>query len=391
MAKDIIRFHAVIWPTMLMALDLPLPKQVCAHGWIMLEGGKMSKSKGNVVDPVILIKKYGVDAVRYYLLRELSFGQDGYYSEEMLVNRINSDLANDLGNLISRTSAMIVRYFDGVIPEAGTTDRLDEELKTAALAACREATEKLDRHDFSNYLQAVFKLISRANKYIDETEPWVLARDDNKKARLATVMYNLAEAIRITLILTAPAMPTLVGRANQAMPIFADPEKLNWKDAGKWGLCQPGIKVNKMQALFPRIDLKAQEEEKMTEENKTPAEPVQAEVKEEKTEPQYITIDEFARMDLRVAEVIACEKMPKADKLLILKLKVGEEERTVVSGIAKHYAPEDLVGKKVVLVANLKPTKLRGTLSEGMILAASDENTVEVLTVNEVASGNRVK
>ncbi|HCF71403.1 MAG TPA: methionine--tRNA ligase, partial [Syntrophomonas sp.] len=203
MAKDIIRFHAVIWPTMLMALDLPLPKQVCAHGWIMLEGGKMSKSKGNVVDPVILIKKYGVDAVRYYLLRELSFGQDGYYSEEMLVNRINSDLANDLGNLISRTSAMIVRYFDGVIPEAGTTDRLDEELKTAALAACREATEKLDRHDFSNYLQAVFKLISRANKYIDETEPWVLARDDNKKARLATVMYNLAEAIRITLILTA--------------------------------------------------------------------------------------------------------------------------------------------------------------------------------------------
>ncbi len=391
MAKDIIRFHAVIWPTMLMALDLPLPKQVCAHGWIMLEGGKMSKSKGNVVDPVILIKKYGVDAVRYYLLRELSFGQDGYYSEEMLVNRINSDLANDLGNLISRTSAMIVRYFDGVIPEAGTTDRLDEELKTAALAACREATEKLDRHDFSNYLQAVFKLISRANQYIDETEPWVLARDDNKKARLATVMYNLAEAIRITLILTAPAMPTLVGRANQAMPIFADPEKLNWKDAGKWGLCQPGIKVNKMQALFPRIDLKAQEEEKMTEENKTPAEPVQAEVKEEKTEPQYITIDEFARMDLRVAEVIACEKMPKADKLLILKLKVGEEERTVVSGIAKHYAPEDLVGKKVVLVANLKPTKLRGTLSEGMILAASDENTVEVLTVNEVASGNRVK
>lgn len=391
MAKDIVRFHAVIWPTMLMALDLPLPKQVCAHGWIMLEGGKMSKSKGNVVDPVILVKKYGVDAVRYYLLRELSFGQDGYYSEEMLVNRINSDLANDLGNLISRTSAMIVRYFEGVIPEPQVSENVDEELKQAAAQAYKDATEKLDKHDFSNYLQAVFKLISRANKYIDETEPWILARDDNTRSRLASVMYNLAETIRITLLLTEPAMPTLIARANQQMPLFAALENITWKDAGKWGLCQPGLQVKKMEALFPRIDLKAQEENTMSEENKAQTETAPQEVKEEKSEPNYITIDEFARMDLRVAEVIACEKMPKADKLLILRVKLGEEERTVVSGIAKHYAPEDLIGKKVILVANLKPTKLRGTMSEGMILAASDENEVEVLTVNNVASGNRVK
>jgi methionyl-tRNA synthetase len=286
---------------------------------------------------------------------------------------------------------MIVRYFDGLIPKPGAMDKLDEDLKLAAANAYREVTEKLDKHDFSNYLQAVFKLISRANKYIDETEPWILARDDNNRERLGTVMYNLAEAIRITLILTAPAMPTLAERANQTMPIFANMQSISWKDADKWGLCQSGTRVKKMEALFPRIDFKAQEENTMTQENMTQAEPIKEEVKEEVTEPQYITIDEFARMDLRVAEVTACEKMPKADKLLILKVKLGEEERTVVSGIAKYYAPEDLIGKKVVLVANLKPTKLRGTLSEGMILAASDENTVEVLTVSEVPSGNRVK
>jgi len=386
MAKDILRFHAIIWPIMLMAIGVPLPKQVFAHGWIMLEGGKMSKSKGNVVDPMVLVEKYGVDAVRYYLVKELSFGQDGFYSEEMLVNRINSDLANDLGNLISRTAAMIKRYFNGKIPAAGIHEPIDEEIKDAAFMAYQEATEKLDKLDFSGYIIAVLKLVSRVNKYIDETEPWLLARSDNHKERLAAVMYNLAESIRITLVLFAPTMPTLAEKANQQISIFDEPNNLKWEDAGKWGLCRVGSTVGKGQPLFPRIDIKSLDEVngKKEENIKTNDKPVKA------VDKEHISIEEFARLDLKVAEVIGCEKMKKADKLLILRLRVGEEERTVVSGIAQHYTPEELIGEKVVLVANLKPTKLRGVLSEGMILAASDETNVEVLFVKEVAPGNKV-
>ena len=387
MAKDIIRFHAIIWPIMLMALDLPLPKKVCAHGWIMLDGGKMSKSKGNVVDPAILVGKYGADAVRYYLLKELTFGQDGLYSEGIMVTRINSDLANDLGNLVSRTIAMIVKYFAGIVPAVDETDAVDEELQQTAGTVFQEATDKLEKLDFSGYLIAVSRLVSRANKYIDETEPWNLAKSEAGKKRLATVMYNLVETIRIALLLTAPAMPTLLERANRQLNIFDLATPFKWDDAGVWGMTPVATKVNKGESLFPRIDIKTLEENEM-EENKTVAAPA---VTEEKT---YITIDEFAKMDLRIAEVIGCEKMEKADKLLILKLKVGEEERTVVSGIAQHYSPEALIGKKVVVVANLKPTKLRGVMSEGMILAASDEGhqNLEVLMLqSDLPSGNRVK
>jgi methionyl-tRNA synthetase len=389
MAKDIIRFHAIIWPIMLMALDLPLPQTVMAHGWIMLEGGKMSKSKGNVIDPSILVEKYGVDAVRYYLIKELSFGQDGTYSEEILVNRINSDLANDLGNLISRTVAMIIKYFGGTIPEIRATEELDEEIKLAALKVFDEATEKLEKMDFSAYLNATSRLISRANKYIDETAPWLLARDEANSQRLAAVMYNLMECIRISLILTAPAMPTLMERANRQLGIWNKIEEVKWADAGIWGKTRSGTRVTKGESLFPRIDIKTleqEEKEQVSEQIPNKSNTIEAE------EDKFISIEDFARLDLRVAEVVGCEKMKKADKLLILQLKVGNEERTVVSGIAQHYSPEELIGKKVVLVANLKPTKLRGVLSQGMILAASDDKHVDVLTVTmEIDSGNRVK
>ncbi|MDD3024483.1 MAG: methionine--tRNA ligase subunit beta, partial [Syntrophomonadaceae bacterium] len=285
----------------------------------------------------------------------------------------------------------ITRYFEGAIPAPGVLESVDNDLMKTAQLVYRDASEKLEKLDFAGYIISSLKLVSRANKYIDETEPWLLAKDENKKERLATVMYNLAESIRIAIILLSPAMPTILERANRQIGVFGDISRVTWDEAGQWGLCPAGSKVKKEAALFPRIDLKTLETTENVQQDKKEA--VKPELKaSEGPDEKYISIDDFARMDLRIAEVIACEKMEKADKLLILRLKVGAEERTVVSGIAKHYSPQELIGKKLVLLANLKPTKLRGVMSQGMILAASGGEELEVLMLDkDIPSGSQVR
>ena len=404
--KDIARFHAIIWPCILMAADLPLPKQIFGHGWVLLNSGKMSKSKGNVVDPNVLLDKYGVDAIRYFLLREISTGSDGYYSEEALVKRINTDLANDLGNLVSRTVAMIDKYFEGIVPAPADTpaSEFDAELKELALSVGNEAAACLEKMDFPNALAAIWKLISRANKYIDETAPWVLAKDESQKAVLGTVLYNLMESIRISTILLSPFMPLVPGKvAEQTGQTL---EGRAWADGCVWGQVETGVKVCKKDAIFPRIDPKSldlpKEEakpEKVKEEKPAAKAEAKKETKQTAEAPAQakaeITYDDFAKLDLRVVEVLECSKVEKADKLLQFKLKMGDEVRTVVSGIAKFYeSPEELVGKKLVLVANLAPKKIRGIVSHGMLLSAAtdDDSLLEVLQVSkaEIPSGSTV-
>ncbi|WP_432662261.1 methionine--tRNA ligase [Wukongibacter baidiensis] len=387
--KEIVRFHTIIWPAMLMALDIPLPKKVFGHGWILLEGGKMSKSKGNVVDPVILVERYGVDALKYFLLREYSFGQDGVFTNEVLLNRINSDLANDLGNLVSRTVAMIEKYNSGIVPKPNAEGEFDGDLKKVATSAWSKVEEKMNNLDFSNALEEIWKIVRRSNKYIDETMPWVLAKEEENKDRLDTVLYNLADTIRIISVLIQPFMDNTARRIWVQLGIDEGPST-SWEASMEFGRLETGVKVHKKEALFPRIDVKKELEE-LEKMNKKDSKKEEKKQKKEskKEEKGEITIDDFFKVDLKAAEIIEAEKHPKADKLIVLQLKVGEETRQVVSGIAKHYKPEDLVGMKVVLVANLKPVKLRGIESQGMILAATAGDKLTLVEA-DIESGSTV-
>lgn len=368
-AKDIMRFHAIIWPAMLMALDLPLPKHLAVHGWITFNGQKMSKSLGNVVDPFILGERYGADAIRYHILREMALGADSSFSNEIMINRINSDLANGLGNLVSRTVAMADKYFGGTLPAEREEGDFDAELIAEAEGLVAKVDEFMDKTQINNALAEIFKVVSRANKYIDETAPWVLGKDESKKARLATVLYNLLETIRIVSTLLSNFMPTTMPKVWEQ--IGAAESDITYENAGKFGVLPADVTVHRGEIIFPRIDVDKEIEEL----NKiigSKAEP------EEKADDGFepapiadeITIDDFAKVDLRVALVKDCEKVKKSKKLLCLQLDDGFDGRQVVSGIAAWYKPEDLIGKKVVIVANLKPVKLCGVESNGMICAA---------------------
>lgn len=386
--KEIVRFHTIIWPALLMALGLDIPKKVFGHGWILFEDDKMSKSKGNVIYPEPLIELYGIDAFKYFLLREFSFGQDGNFSREKFLQRLNSDLANDLGNLVSRTVTMIQKYNDGVIPSPAVEEEIDKSLKDLAVSIAPKVEEYMDQLNFSQALEEIWKLIRRTNKYIDETTPWILG-SEGRKDRLDTVLYNLTESLRIITILIKPFMEKTSLEIRRQLGIDGE---ILWEDSKVWGKLEAGGKVGDRKIIFPRLDIQ-KELQKLNEANEKliiERSKVKKENKEEaKEEIEEITIDDFKKVQLRVAEVISCENHPNADKLYVLKLKLGEEERQVVSGIKKYYKPEDLVGKKVVVVANLKPVKLRGVESKGMILAAEDTegNLTLVSTLEDIASG----
>ena len=374
--KEIVRFHTIIWPAMLMALNLPLPKQVFGHGWLIIDGGKMSKSKGNVVDPKVLVDRYGVDSIRYFLLREIAFGQDGNFTNEALIQRINSDLANDLGNLISRTVGMIDKYFGKTLPAYRESTEFDEALKEKAAQVTAKAEELLDKMLFSDALSEIWTLIRRANKYVDETQPWILAKDEEQRAKLANVLYNLSEAIRIVSVLIQPFMPNTPKLMWEQLGIN-DEALHTWDSAKTWGMLPAEITISKGNIIFPRIDMKkelAELEAAMKEAQAASIANQEKRSEEPKEAVPEITIDDFGKVKLKVGTVVASEKMPGSKKLLKNQIKIGSETRQILSGIAPHYTPEEMVGKKVIVLTNLPPRKMMGEMSYGMILVAEDEN-----------------
>ena len=388
-AKDIMRFHAIIWPAMLMALDLPLPKHLAVHGWITFNGQKMSKSLGNVVDPFVLGKRYGADAIRYHIMREMALGADSSFSNEIMINRINSDLANGFGNLVSRTVAMVEKYFDGTLPADRESGEFDDDLISTAVALRETVDGYMDKTQLQNALAEIFKVVSRANKYIDETAPWILAKDESKKTRLATVLYNLLDTIRIVATLLSAFMPETMPKALEQ--IGACKKCANYENAATFGVLPVDVTVKKGEVLFPRIDVdKEIEELNSIIQNNEKKDEATEKLREEIEGVAQIGIDDFCKVDLRVAEIKACEPIKKAKKLLKLTVFDGVKERTVASGIAKYYTPEELVGKKIILVSNLKPAKLCGVESCGMILAATCGEDVKVIFVDGMDAGSKI-
>ena len=379
--KDILRFHTIYWPIMLMALGEPLPKQIFGHPWLLFGADKMSKSRGNVMYADDLVRQFGVDPIRYYLLSEMPYAQDGSITYETIIARINSDLANIFGNLVNRTVAMVNKYFDGIVPEPVCKEDIDDELKDYAEKTVRSVLKSMEDLKVADCLEAIINLARRSNKYIDETMPWALAKEEVKKERLGTVLYHLIESVRILGILIGPFLPETGEKVLKQLNV----KTVNWDSViGGFGKTEPGIRVNKEEPLFLRIDEKKKLAE-ITEELEAKREP-------EPQKTSQITIDDFSKVQLKVGKVLECSRMEKADKLLVFKIDMGTEVRQIVSGIAKYYAPEELVGKNVIVAANLKPVKLRGVLSEGMILSAEAGDNLSVLTtLSDVPGGSDVR